>query len=176
MRISDWSSDVCSPDLQVARLDVAVGEPVTGQSLAQGLAQQLHAGERAVAVPVDEIIGAGNRVAPGDLVDIFFALEKDNEVKGSQVRLLQSRVRVLAYGTQSIDGPPVASDKPVVQRNVSPPPDKSALLAVPVERVNEMLLASRPGHLQLALLTTGRPTGRNRGCQHEVLLRVAAVI
>src|SRR3546814_9757896 len=87
MRISDWSSDVCSPDLQVARLDVAVGEPISGQSLAQGLAQQLHAGERAVAVPVDEIIGAGNRVAPGDLVYIFFALEKDNEVKGSQVRL-----------------------------------------------------------------------------------------
>src|SRR5690606_29202591 len=89
---------------QVARLDIAGGEPITNQSLAQGLAQQLRDGERAVAVPVDEIVGAGNRITPGDLVDVFFALEKDNEVKGSQVRLLQSRVRVLAYGAQSIDG------------------------------------------------------------------------
>ncbi|CAP43722.1 Flp pilus assembly protein CpaB [Bordetella petrii] len=136
---------------QVARLDIAGGEPITNQSLAQGLAQQLRDGERAVAVPVDEIVGAGNRITPGDLVDVFFALEKDNEVKGSQVRLLQSRVRVLAYGAQSIDGPPVASDKPVVQRGASPAPARSALLAVPVERVNELLLASRSGHLQLAL-------------------------
>lgn len=136
---------------EVARLDIAVGEPVTGQSLAQGLARQLQAGERAVAVPVDEIVGAGNRVMPGDMVDVFFALEKNQEVQGTQVRLLQSRVRVLAYGMQSIDGPPVASDKPAVQRGGVSQPARSALLAVPVERVNELLLASRSGHLQLAL-------------------------
>jgi len=135
---------------EVARLDIAAGEPVTGQFLAQGLARQLRAGERAVAVPVDEIVGAGNRVMPGDLVDVFFALEKNQEVQGTQVRLLQSRVRVLAYGTQSVDGPPVASDKPAVQRGAQQPA-RSALLAVPVERVNELLLASRSGHLQLAL-------------------------
>jgi len=136
---------------EVVRLDIAAGEPVTGQMLAQGLARQLHAGERAVAVPVDEIVGAGNRVKPGDMVDVFFALEKNQEVQGSQVRLLQSRVRVLAYGEESIDGPPVAADKPVVQRGVAQPAARSALLAVPVERVNELLLASRAGHLQLAL-------------------------
>jgi len=136
---------------QVVRLDIKAGEPITGQMLAQGLARQLHAGERAVAVPVDEIVGAGNRVMPGDMVDVFFALEKGQEVQGSQVRLLQSRVRVLAYGVDSIDGPPVVSDKPVVQRAGSQVPARSALLAVPVERVNELMLASRSGHLQLAL-------------------------
>ncbi|MBO1112383.1 Flp pilus assembly protein CpaB [Bordetella petrii] len=136
---------------EVVRLDIAAGEPVTSQMLAQGLARQLHEGERAVAVPVDEIVGAGNRVMPGDLVDVFFSLQKGQEVQGSQVRLLQSRVRVLAYGAQSIDGPPVEADKPAVQRPVAAPPARSALLAVPVERVNELLLASRSGHLQLAL-------------------------
>jgi len=136
---------------QVVRLDIAAGEPVTTQMLAQGLARQLHAGERAVAVPVDEIAGAGNRVMPGDLVDVFFSLQKNQEVQGSQVRLLQSRVRVLAYGAQSVDGPPVEADKPAVQRSAAPAPARSALLAVPVERVNELLLASRSGHLQLAL-------------------------
>ncbi|MBV7486653.1 Flp pilus assembly protein CpaB [Bordetella sp. BOR01] len=136
---------------EVVRLDIAAGEPVTNQMLAQGLARQLHAGERAVAVPVDEIVGAGNRVTPGDLVDVFFSLEKGQEVQGSQVRLLQSRVRVLAYGAQSIDGPPVEADKPAVQRPAATPPARSALLAVPVDRVNELLLASRSGRLQLAL-------------------------
>ncbi|MBO9356675.1 Flp pilus assembly protein CpaB [Bordetella petrii] len=136
---------------EVARLDIAAGEPITAQVLAQGLARQLHAGERAVAVSVDEIVGAGNRIVPGDFVDVFFALKKDQEVQGSQVRLLQSRVRVLAYGAQSIDGPPVAADKPVVQRGSAAPAARSALLAVPVERVNELLLASRSGQLQLAL-------------------------
>src|SRR5690606_32505894 len=92
----------------VARLDIAAGGPVAGPSLAPGLARQRRAGGRAVAVPVDELVGAGNRVMPGDMVDVFFALEKNQEVQGSQVRLLQSRVRVLAYGMQSIDGPPVA--------------------------------------------------------------------
>ncbi|MCD0506042.1 Flp pilus assembly protein CpaB, partial [Bordetella petrii] len=136
---------------EVARLDIAAGEPVTRQMLAQGLAKQLHEGERAVAVPVDEIVGAGNRVMPGDMVDVFFSLAKGQEVQGSQVRLLQSRVRVLAYGVQSIDGPPVETDKPAVQRPAAAPPARSALLAVPVDRVNELLLASRSGHLQLAL-------------------------
>lgn len=136
---------------EVVRLDIAPGEPVTRQMLAQGLARQLHEGERAVAVPVDEIVGAGNRIMPGDLVDVFFMLKKDQEVQGSQVRLLQSRVRVLAYGPESIDGPPVEGDKPAVQRPATQPPARTALLAVPIENVNELLLASRAGQIQLAL-------------------------
>lgn len=136
---------------EVARLDIAAGEPVTRQVLAQGLARQLRAGERAVAVPVDEIIGAGNRVVPGDLVDVFFSLEKNQEVQGSQVRLLQSRVRVLAYGADSIDGPAPGTERSAVQRSAGPAPARSALLAVPVQDVNELLLATRSGRLQLAL-------------------------
>jgi len=135
---------------EVARLDIAAGEPVTKQVLAQGLSRQLRAGERAVAVPVDEVVGAGNRVTPGDLVDVFFALKKNDEIEGSQVRLLQSRVRVLAYGVQSIDGPPATDAKSAGQRG-SAAQAKSALLAVPVDDVNELMLASRSGQLQLAL-------------------------
>lgn len=142
---------------EVARLDIAAGEPVTKLVLAQGIARQLREGERAVAVPVDEIVGAGNHIAPGDLVDVFFALEKNQEVQGSQVRLLQSRVRVLAYGADSIDGPAAASEKPVHRSGV-PAPARSALLAVPVDHVNELLLASRSGRLQLALRAPGDET------------------
>lgn len=135
---------------EVARLDIAVGEPVTTQLLAQGLSRQLRPGERAIAIAVDEVVGAGNRVAPGDMVDVFFALKKNDEVQGSQVRLLQSRIRVLAYGTQSVDGPPPADDKASPQR-ASAVTARSAVLAVPVADVNELLLATKAGQLQLAL-------------------------
>ncbi|MVW79774.1 Flp pilus assembly protein CpaB [Bordetella sp. 02P26C-1] len=138
---------------EVARLDIAAGEPVTNQLLAQGLSKQLRSGERAVAVPVDEVSGAGNRVMPGDLVDVFFALKKSDEVAGSQVRLLQSRVRVLAYGAQTVDGPP-ATDAKSQQRGAQTQTQtqaRSAILAVPVSDVNELMLASKSGQLQLAL-------------------------
>jgi pilus assembly protein CpaB len=135
---------------EVARLDIVAGEPVTKQVLAQGLSKQLRSGERAVAVPVDEVSGAGNNITPGDLVDVFFALRKGDEVDATQVRLLQSRIRVLAYGAQSVDGPAVVHDKSTPHRAASAQA-RSALLAVPVADVNELVLASKSGQLQLAL-------------------------
>ena len=133
------------------RVDVAAGDPLLPGMLAQGLGRQLKPGERAVAIAVDEVVGGGNRIAPGDLVDVFFMLEKGVEVQGGQARLLQSQVRVLAYGASSVDGPEEKSALP------GPPgqPARTAVLAVPVEQVNELMLASRSGRLQLAL----RPVG-----------------
>jgi len=135
----------------VTRVDIAVGDPIVPSLLAQGLAKQLKPGERAVAVAVDEVIGGGNRIAPGDLVDVFFMVEKSQEVPGGQARLLQSQVRVLAYGRQSVDGP---EEKSVLQQGPGQPA-KTAVLAVPVDQINDLILASRAGRLQLAL----RPVG-----------------
>lgn len=135
----------------VTRVDIAIGDPIVPSLLAQGLAKQLKPGERAVAVAVDEVIGGGNRIAPGDLVDVFFMVEKSPEVPGGQARLLQSQVRVLAYGRQSVDGP---EEKSMLQQGPGQPA-KTAVLAVPVEQINDLILASRAGRLQLAL----RPVG-----------------
>lgn len=135
----------------VTRVAIHAGEPVTQFQLARGLASYLQSGERAVAIAVDEIIGASNRIRPGDLVDVFITLERGQEVGGTQSRLLQSRVRVLAYGMQSLDGPD-ASEKSAQQSNAgAPPAPRNAMLAVPVAQVNELLLAARAGRLQLAL-------------------------
>jgi pilus assembly protein CpaB len=137
---------------QVTRVALAAGEPVTSYSLAQGLARYLKPGERAVAIAVDEIVGATNRIEPGDKVDVFVTMERNQEITGTQSRLLQSRVRVLAYGTQSLDGPGVVDPKgAAVPRNGNAPVPRNAMLAVPVEQVNELLLAARNGRLQLAL-------------------------
>lgn len=146
------SFDTAAPlDGAVTRVDVAVGDPIVPSLLAQGLAKQLKPGERALAVAVDEVIGGGNRIAPGDLVDVFFMIEKSQEVPGGQARLLQSQLRVLAYGTHSVDGP---EEKSVLQQGPGQPA-KTAVLAVPVEQINDLILASRAGRLQLAL----RPVG-----------------
>ncbi|WZB76638.1 Flp pilus assembly protein CpaB [Achromobacter insuavis] len=150
------------------RVDVAAGDPLLPSMLAQGLARQLKPGERALAIAVDEVVGGGNRIAPGDLVDVFFLLEKGVEIPGGQARLLQSQVRVLAYGAASLDGPEEKSTLP------GPPgqPARTAVLAVPVDQVNELVLASRSGRLQLAL----RPVGDDSKPDTQLFAQRSAVL
>jgi pilus assembly protein CpaB len=54
--------------------DIAEGTAISSSALAQGFSLQLRPGERALAVPVDELVGAGNRILPGDFVDVFLNL------------------------------------------------------------------------------------------------------
>lgn len=130
------------------RLPVRAGEPILSGMLAVGLAQSLQPNERAVTVTVDEVSGAAHRIHPGDFVDVFFLLDKGGEVGGTQARLLQSRVRVLAYGDQTVDGPSAEDKARTRDGNRS---SRTAMLAVPLAQVNELLLAARSGKLQLAL-------------------------
>lgn len=175
LRVDQWQvalsgSYSATTPLQGAytRVDVAAGDPLLPSMLAQGLARQLKPGERALAIAVDEVVGGGNRIAPGDLVDVFFLLEKGVEIQGGQARLLQSQVRVLAYGAASVDGPEEKSTLP------GPPgqPARTAVLAVPVEQVNELVLASRSGRLQLAL----RPVGDEGKPDTQLFAQRSAVL
>ncbi|MEI2415644.1 Flp pilus assembly protein CpaB [Orrella sp. JC864] len=138
---------------EYVRVALGAGEPVLQSALMRGLSAYLEAGERAVTIPIDEVVGAAGRILPGDRVDVFFSLARGNEVQGTQSRLLQSRVRVLAYGGDSLDGPVRAQDEgEAANRGRNPPAaPRNAILAVPVEQVNELLLATRSGTLQLAL-------------------------
>jgi len=146
--LSGGYQDVAPLEGAVTKVDIAAGDPLLPGLLAQGLARQLKPGERAVAIAVDEVVGGGHRIAPGDWVDVFFMIEKGQEVPGAQARLLQAQVRVLAYGRASVDGP---EEKAAGQPGVPNPPARTAVLAVPVEQVNELMLAGRAGRLQLAL-------------------------
>lgn len=144
---------------KIARFDMAANEAVTTQTLASGFALRIAEGERAVAIAVDEISGSGNRVQPGDFVDVFFTLERmGSDVERNQARLLLPRVKVLAYGQDSVDGPPPG--QPAAQagqpgqpaRSTQPAPQaRSAVLAVPLVWVNELLVAGNNGKLRLAL-------------------------
>ena len=68
----------------IVRTDVAVGDPILPSMLAHGMASLLQPGERALAVAVDEVSGGGNRILPGDFVDVFFMLDKSAEVQAAR--------------------------------------------------------------------------------------------
>ncbi|HFK2921512.1 TPA: Flp pilus assembly protein CpaB [Stenotrophomonas maltophilia] len=157
--------------------DIAEGTAISGSALAQGFSLQLRPGERALAVPVDELVGAGNRILPGDFVDVFLNLRNaqpnvNSPGEAAQTRLLLSRLRVLSYGQQDIApvATEVAADNGADARNdpraaditsgstsghggasETTQPARSAVLAVPVADANRLLLGAQQGKLFLAL-------------------------
>ncbi len=136
----------------VPAVDIPKGAPVLKGQMVTGLALKVAEGERAVAVKVDESIGAGNRIRPGDFVDVFFVLRRDgNEIEQSQARLLLSRKRVLAYGAASVDALSSAEKTEGKQPANAPDNARTAVLAVPVAEVNQLLLGGSNGSLLLAL-------------------------
>lgn len=170
------SSDLASVLGKVPVQDIAEGTTVNRSLLAQGFSLQLRPGERALAVPVDELVAAGNRILPGDFVDVFLNLRStSNSANGqpelAQTRLLLSRLRVLSYGQQDIavdtgqasadNGGSAQGDDPraaditgsssASSHNDATQPARSAVLAVPVDEANRLLLGAQQGKLYLAL-------------------------
>jgi pilus assembly protein CpaB len=145
--------DVTVATGRVPVLDLAEGTPVMENQLVSGLALRIGEGERAVAVKADEIMGVGNKIQPGDFVDVFITLKSDGkDVDRSQARLLLSRKRVLAFGNASVDGlPSKTGDKTGQQQAQRVEPARTAVLAVPVDDVNRLTIGDASGRLLLAL-------------------------
>jgi pilus assembly protein CpaB len=147
----------------VPLVDIPAGAAITANVLAHGVALELKPGERALAVPVDEQAAAGNRILPGDYVDVFLSLKPDDsgyegKKRPSQTRLLLSRMRVLAYGSRDlpkpvrVDNAPSTGDKAADKAaSTNPPPARTAVLAVPLGDVDRLLLGAQDGKLALAL-------------------------
>ncbi|MPW19824.1 Flp pilus assembly protein CpaB [Paraburkholderia sp. CNPSo 3157] len=148
----DPSGAFADPSLIAGRVpvaDIGVQTPVLEAQLSSGIAERIEPGERAVAVRVDEQNAVGNRLRPGNVVDVFFTLKRDGlsvgptgqaEVERTQARLLLSRVRVLAWGNVTASGAPDTNT-----------PARTAVLAVPLADVDRLVLAEGAGHLMLAL-------------------------
>lgn len=139
---------------------LSAGAPVTTKTLLSGISGMLQAGERAVSIKVDEASAVGHKVQPGDWVDVFLVLRRDNqEVGETQARLLLARKRVLAYGAE-LDKAGQAQpqtekgkgDQPAqAEGGKNPQPAKTAVIAVQVEEVNRLMLAEIQGQILLAL-------------------------
>lgn len=137
---------------RVPVMDLGEGTPLLAGQLVSGLALRVLDGERAVAVKADEVMGVGNKVQPGDFVDVFLMLKSDNkDIDRSQARLLLSRKRVLAFGNASVDGLPSKTDKNAAAQQQRAEAARTVVLAIPVEDVNRLTLAENSGRLLLAL-------------------------
>ncbi len=149
VRPSGGFSDTSLVTKRVPLSDIGANVPVLEAQLSSGFAEQVAVGERAVAVHIDEASAVGNRIRPGNFVDVFFTLKRDGasvgrgaEITRSQTRLLLSRVRVLAFGsTVSGAGNPT-------QFGVGA---RTAVLAVPTADVDRLELADSAGRVLLAL-------------------------
>jgi pilus assembly protein CpaB len=141
---------------RVPVFDLGEGTPLLEGQLASGLAMRVEEGERAVAVKADEVMGVGNKVQPGDFVDVFVMLKSDGrDVDRTQARLLLSRKRVLAFGSASVDGLPSKAGEgratPPQQQQQRAEAARTAVLAIPVAEINRLTLGESSGRLLLAL-------------------------
>ncbi|RTD88513.1 Flp pilus assembly protein CpaB [Variovorax atrisoli] len=137
---------------RVPVLDLAEGTPVMENQLVSGLAMRIGEGERAVAIKADEVMGVGNKIQPGDFVDVFITLKSDGkDVDRSQARLLLARKRVLAFGNASVDGMASKSPDKAVQQAQRNDNARTAVLAVPIDEVNRLTIGDASGRLMLAL-------------------------
>ena len=134
---------------QVPLVSIGANVPVLESQLLAGLAAQIPEGERAIAIAVDEVIGVGNRVQPGDYVDVFLVLRRDNqEIGASHARMLLPRLRVLAYGGGAVNEPSREQPDQMMTRREGA---KTAVLSVPLEQVSKLAMAQQSGRLLMAL-------------------------
>ncbi|KAE8753428.1 Flp pilus assembly protein CpaB, partial [Paraburkholderia madseniana] len=133
---------------RVPNAEISADSPVLEAQLSSGLAERIEPGERALAVRVDEGNAVGNRLRPGNFVDVFFTLKRDGaignggEIDRTQARLLMSKVRVLAFGNATTSGDSAGDPNGMV---------RTAVLAVPVADVDRLTLAESSGRLIFAL-------------------------
>lgn len=141
---------------KVPVVDIDADALVTEGQLVHGLALKLAEGERAVAIPVDEVVGVGNRIEAGDYVDVFFTLKKGGDIDLGQSRLLASRRRVLTYGSATVGEAAQPAGNALTSNQAAPPSQaRTAVLATPIDQVNQLLLAAQNGKLTLVLRHPG---------------------
>lgn len=155
-----------APPRSFRKIEDAVGQPVhtellTGSILELGhlqpgsdVARLLRVGERAVAIPMSEVIGGGGFVQPGDLVDVLLFLRGQQGAKDSAQIAMQS-LRVVGFGSEIISSTGgVESADSKSGRKTAKAGARTAVLAVTEKDAPRLMLASSLGTLRLAI----RPT------------------
>ncbi|MGI5836455.1 MAG: Flp pilus assembly protein CpaB [Chloroflexota bacterium] len=165
-------AEVSEVEGKVTKLPITAGEQVISNKFVvqreeAGLAFTIPPSKRAVAITVNEVIGAGGLIVPGDYVDVIGVFDKETMGKDMAAIILQNML-VLSVA-QSIEGelPPEEPKTPVQQvgdqiRVPEPTPTpvvkpkampeaKTVTLAVTPEEAQRLVLAEARGTLRLAL-------------------------
>jgi pilus assembly protein CpaB len=127
---------------------VQKGEPVTlaklsGKGEAAGLSSMLPPGFRAMTVRVDEVIGVGGFVQPGDLVDVLVTVNQGSFREDPATRTVLQGVLVLTVG-QKVEENPKAT-RPTVTKV------KVVTLQLAPDQAERLALAASEGKVLLAL-------------------------
>ncbi|CAM3217574.1 Flp pilus assembly protein CpaB [Pseudomonas floridensis] len=120
------------------------------------LARMIRPQERALALSVDEVIGAAGQLSPGDYVDVLLYLpnDADNLHRSSQVAV--PALRVLSVGEllgPDRDGNPVnavSADERIKQEERRATA-RTVVVAVPQTLLGRLMLATQSGVLRLAV-------------------------
>lgn len=120
------------------------------------LARMIRPGERAMALSVDEIIGAGGQLSPGDYVDVLLYLPQDQTNLDRSAQTVVPALRVLSVG--AVLGPVnQGQDEMDVSRNDREQQQKlkanarNIVVAVPEALLSRLMLAVQSGPLRLAV-------------------------
>lgn len=155
---------------KIAVMDVAAGTPLLPSLLASdSMASLLKANEKAIAIHVDEVMGVGGFIHPGDRVDVLLYMTNNQDGTGvTSAQVVLSNVKLLTVGdVTQIDldkakQGAAASNKSgldKVSSGGSGTTDirerrqnmRSVVMAVPEKDLTRLLLAAGSGQLRLAL-------------------------
>lgn len=122
------------------------------------LARMIRPHERAVAVAVDDVIGAGGQLRPGDYVDVLLFLREENNNPQSSAQVVLPALRVLSVDQQTglaNDGRPAQTAEEQKarrdQQSISGNATRTVGLAVPEALASRLMLAAQAGTLRLAV-------------------------
>lgn len=153
--VSQLHENVLTDEQQVAgavtKTPFYEGEPFLSPKLASaeelndGLAYAIEDGKRAVAIEVNEVVGVGNMVLPGDHVDVVGVFEASEEGQEGEVRgqisyttLVAQNIRILAVGQETVsDSTSIAA--------------ATTTLEVSPAQAQELVLATERGTIRLLL-------------------------
>lgn len=143
------------------------------------VAQSLQPDERAVAIKVNEVVGVGGFVKPGDHVDVLLYLRAERETQDvSSAQVVLSNVRVLAYGDEAgqpetASAMPTEDDASAIDKgvnkleNIRAKDGKSAILAVASQEASRLMLAENSGILKLALRGAALPDATPQATERQ---------
>lgn len=130
----------------------------TSFEMAGPLARMIRADERALAIELDEVVGGGGHLQPGDFVDVLLFLREDERNTDRTAQVVVPALRVLSVGPQlgasrhgePLQAPPADTDQDERRSRRADQP-RTAVLAVPEALLTRFMLATQVGTLRLAV-------------------------
>lgn len=120
------------------------------------LARMIRPNERALALMVDEVIGAGGQISPGDYVDVLLYLPQDGSNADRSSQTAVPALRVLSVGDMlgpTLDGKSAQSltaEQRLAQEQRRATA-RTVVVAVPQVLLSRLMLATQSGVLRLAV-------------------------